>query len=100
MYNTSDIHSLTDFNRKSAEHIKRIQETGRPEILTVQGKAAAVVLAPETFDKLTQAAEYAETLETIKRSMAEHKTGLSQPAGQAFDEMREKLKAEFPHAGF
>jgi len=100
MYNTSDIHSLTDFNRKSAEHIKRIQETGRPEILTVQGKAAAVVLAPETFDRLAQAAEYAETLETIRQSMAQHEAGQAKPVQQAFDEMREELKADFPDASF
>ena len=31
---TSDIYPVSDFNRKPAEHIKRVQETKKPEVLT------------------------------------------------------------------
>ena len=48
MHTTRDIYPVSDFNRKSAEHIKRLQETGRPEVLTVNGKAAVVMLDPAT----------------------------------------------------
>ena len=41
--NLTDIHSLTDFQRNVKDHLKHLKETGRPEILTVNGKAAVVV---------------------------------------------------------
>lgn len=45
MYSTSDIYPVSDFNRKPSDHIKRIQKTKKPEILTVNGKAAVVMVA-------------------------------------------------------
>ena len=95
-YNTSDIYPLSDFNRKSAEHIKRLKETGRPEVLTVNGKAAAVVIDPDTYDQLVHNANLSETLNTIKQAKAEHQAGLSQPMDQVFDELKTELKAKFP----
>jgi len=41
---TQDIHSMTTFKRNSAEMMKRMKKTGRPLVLTVKGKAEAVVL--------------------------------------------------------
>ena len=37
------IHPVSDFSRKPAEHIKRLKETGRPEILTVNDRAEIVI---------------------------------------------------------
>src|SRR6266853_1979004 len=41
---TQDIHSMTTFKRNSSGLMKRIKKTGRPLVLTVKGKAEAVVL--------------------------------------------------------
>ena len=35
-----DIRSLTDFQRNTKAHLKRLKATGRPAVLTVNGKAA------------------------------------------------------------
>ena len=98
MYTTSDIYSVSDFNRKSAEHIKRIQETKKPEVLTVNGKAAVVMVDPESYDKLAQAAELARTLGQIARANVEYENGQSQPLHEAFKELKEELKAKYPDA--
>lgn len=97
-YQTSDIHTLSDFNRKSAEHIKRLSDTGRPEILTVNGKAAAVVIAPEMYDKLIEAAELAKTLQTMNAAKAEHEIGLSKPIKDVMDAFKKELKGMHPNA--
>ena len=34
MLNLTNIHSLSDFNRNSKEHIERLKESGEPEVLT------------------------------------------------------------------
>ena len=41
---TQDIHSLTTFKRHSSGLMKRMKKTGRPLVLTVKGKAEAVVM--------------------------------------------------------
>ena len=95
---TSDIYSVTDFNRKPAEHIKRVQETKNPEVLTVNGKAAVVMIDPDTYDQLTQDAELSRTLEQIALANAQHREDQSKPLDQAFGELKERLKAKYPDA--
>jgi len=47
MFQRSDTHTVTEFSRKPAEHIKRLSKSRRPEILTVNGKAAVVIKMPQ-----------------------------------------------------
>jgi len=96
---TSDIYSVTDFNRKPAEHIKRVQETKNPEVLTVNGKAAVVMVDPDTYDQLTRDAELSRTLEQIALANAQHKEGNSKSLDQVFGELKERLKAKYPDVG-
>jgi hypothetical protein len=43
MIRPEDIGSLTDFQRNARAHLKRLRRTGRPELLTLNGKAEVVV---------------------------------------------------------
>ena len=52
MIDPRDIHSLTSFQRNAREHIERMKRTARPEVLTVNGKAELVLLAPEVYRRL------------------------------------------------
>ncbi len=72
MFNSSDIHTVTDFSRKPAEHIKRLAETKRPEILTVNGKAAVVVQDAETYERMAELADYADSIMSIRKAMSEN----------------------------
>lgn len=71
MFHSSDIHTVTDFSRKPAEHIKRLNKSKRPEILTVNGKAAVVVQDAETYERMAQLADYAESLVNIRQALSE-----------------------------
>ena len=75
MFQSSDIHTVTDFSRKPAEHIKRLNESKRPELLTVNGKAAVVVQDAETYEKMATLAEYAESVQSIRQAMMEQGRG-------------------------
>ena len=57
MFQSSDIYTVTEFSRKPAEHIKRLTESKRPEVLTVNGKAAVVVQDAETYEKMSALAK-------------------------------------------
>jgi prevent-host-death family protein len=46
--------SLTDFRQKATETLNRLNKTGQAEILTVNGKARAVLLSPKGYDELAR----------------------------------------------
>lgn len=46
------IRPVADFSRKSAEYIKRLKETGRPAILTVNGKAEVVIQDAKAYEEM------------------------------------------------
>jgi hypothetical protein len=62
-----DIGPLTDFSRNTKAHLKRLKRTGRPELLTVNGKAEVVVQNASAYQRLI------ESLEKLKRQFAEMK---------------------------
>ena len=71
MFQSSDIHTVTEFTRKPAEHIKRLKKSKRPEILTVNGKPAVVVQDAETYEKMAQLADYADSIVNIRQALSE-----------------------------
>jgi hypothetical protein len=54
-----DIASLTDFHRNSTTHCKRLKQSGRPELLTVNGKAVLVVQDAAAYQRLLEVVERA-----------------------------------------
>lgn len=91
MIQTNDIQSLTNFRQKASEHLARLKETGRAEVLTVNGEAAGVVMSPQTYDKLMEELEMARSLAMLDRSEADIKAGRTRPMREALKEMIEKL---------
>jgi len=62
MIRPEDIGSLTEFQRNAQAHLKRLKRTGRPELLTVNGRAEVVIQSASAYQKLI------ESLEKLKRS--------------------------------
>lgn len=81
-----DIRSLTDFQRNTKSHLKRLKATGRPEVLTVNGKAELIV---------QNAAAYEETLDAIRgiqRGLDEMEAGKGEPVRKVLNRIRTKYK--------
>jgi prevent-host-death family protein len=57
---TSDIQSLTTFRRASGDFMKQLKKTKHPVVLTVNGKAAAVVQDAEAYQRLLDIAARAD----------------------------------------
>jgi len=90
MIRTSNIRSLSEFQRNAKQHIRRLKKTGRPEVLTVNGRAQVVVQSAEAYQKLLDDAEMLETVKILKKSLAEADRGEGRPADEVFDEIRAK----------
>lgn len=52
---TEDIRSITDLKRKTNSVLAQIHETRRPVILTVNGKAEAVLMDAKEYEKISAA---------------------------------------------
>ncbi len=52
---TEDIRSITDLKRNTNSILEQIQKTKRPVVLTVNGKAEAVLLAAKEYEKIANA---------------------------------------------
>jgi hypothetical protein len=77
-----DIRSLTDFQRNTKSHLRRLKSSGRPEVLTVNGRAELIV---------QDASAYEETLDAIRgiqRGLDGMKAGTGKPFRAALDEIR------------
>jgi prevent-host-death family protein len=85
---TKDIQPMTTFRNHSAEIMKHLKETKRPVILTVNGKAAAVVQDAEAYQHLLDLAVEANAAEGIRQGLDDLGNGRTQPAGAVFDEIR------------
>lgn len=52
---TEDIRSITDLKRNTNSVLEQIHRTKRPVVLTVNGKAEAVLLAAKEYEKIVSA---------------------------------------------
>jgi prevent-host-death family protein len=86
-----DIESLSNFKRNTPEFLRRLKETGRPVVLTLNGKAELVVQDAASYQRLMELAERAEQSEITRRAVAEMRAGLGRPAEEMLAEMRQIL---------
>ena len=87
---TKDIQSLTTFRRRSGEFLKQLKKSKRPVVLTVKGKAAAVVQDAEAYQRLLDIAASANAEEGIRQGLDDVAHGRTRPAKVVFDEIRRK----------
>ena len=90
---TQDIHSLTTFKRNTTGLMKHMKKTGRPLVLTVKGKAEAVVLDAKTYQDV---ASQLDAVASIRRGLAQVRKGMGRPADDVFD----KLEREGTETGW
>jgi prevent-host-death family protein len=84
---TKDISPLTEFKRDSARIIARIKETGRPQILTVNGKPSVVVIDAAAWQEMQDQLDHAETVAGIRKGLTQARAGEGVEAGQFFDDL-------------
>jgi PHD/YefM family antitoxin component YafN of YafNO toxin-antitoxin module len=82
----TDIQSLTEFRRGSARMIKQLRKSKRPMVLTVNGKAAAVVQDAEAYQRLLDMAARADAREGVRQGLEDARKGRTRPAREFFRE--------------
>lgn len=91
MFKTHDICSLTDFQRNARSLIEQLRETGRPQVLTVNGRAEIVVQDAAAYQALLDRLDYAESVLGIQRGLKSMRQGEGKPLDEAAADLREQL---------
>jgi prevent-host-death family protein len=85
---TEDIQALTTFRNNSAAFLQQLKKTKRPMVLTVNGKAAAVVQDATAYQRLLDIAARADALEGIRQGRDDVKNGRTRDARAALNAFR------------
>ena len=87
---TKDIQSLTTFRRRSGDFMRHLKKSKRPVVLTVNGKAEAVVQDAGAYQRLLDIAARADVYEALRQSDDDIANGRMRPAEEVFAEFRRR----------
>jgi prevent-host-death family protein len=87
---TKDIQSLTAFRRRSGDFMKQLRKSKRPVVLTVKGRAAAVVQDAESYQRLLDIAARADAREGIRQGLAQAQRRQGRPLREFLAEFKAK----------
>ena len=90
---TKDIQSLTTFRRRPTEflkHLKHLRKSKRPVVLTVKGRAVAVVQDAGAYQRLLDIAARADAGEGIRQGLERARNGRVRPVREFFAEFEAK----------
>jgi prevent-host-death family protein len=87
---TKDIHSVTTFRRNPGQFMRQLKKTKRPVVLTVKGKAEAVVQDAESYQRLLDLAARADVHEAIRQGFEDVEHGRTRAAHEVFNEIRRR----------
>jgi len=86
---SEDIRSVTDLKRNTRDILDHLHATGRPVILTVNGKADSVLLDVRVYEKHLQAGNLAKLLAPAERDV---ESGRTRPARNFLKEFKRAKK--------
>ena len=87
---TKDIQAMTTFRRNPGKFMKHLKKSKKPLVLTINGKAEAVVQDAEAYQRLLNIAAQADVLEGIRQGEDDVKKGRVRPAQEALEIFRNK----------
>ena len=90
LIDVKNIHSLTEFKRRAAELVGELKDTSHPLVLTVNGRAEAVVLGTELYRRMVKLLEQADDEKRLDQALRAMDRGEGRPASEALAQIRRK----------
>ena len=92
MFYPPEFGSLTDFTRNPHEVIQRLKETGQAHVLTVDGRAEAVVLDVASYQRLWELADRADAIRGIREGLESAARGEGLSVDETFARIRARAE--------
>jgi len=86
---TKDIRSITELKRDTNTILRHIHTSGRPVVLTVNGKAEAVIMDAAEYEKTTQALNLLKLLIPAEEDVKEGRMSEATSFFEAFKRAKE-----------
>jgi len=83
-----DIRPLTEFKRATARVVAHLKETGRPSVLTVNGKPELVVMDARAWQAMQDEIEFARAVAGIRKGLEQADRGQGVEAGAFFRKLK------------
>jgi prevent-host-death family protein len=91
-----EINSLSNFKRNTSDFLEQMRETGKPIVLTINGRAELVVQDAGSYQRLLDLAERIETIEELKPAIKEMNEGKGERFENVFLELTENMPEVVP----
>jgi prevent-host-death family protein len=83
-----DIVPIGEFKTHASEFIRKMHETGRPMVITQNGRPAAVMLTPDEYTEF----DYAEFVrQKVRAGIESAEQGRSRPLGAVVKSLRSRI---------
>ena len=89
---TQDIRPLTEFKRDTARFVSRLKDTGRPFVLTVNGRPGLVVMDARAWQDVQEQLEYASAVAGVRKGLADVSAGRGVPASSFFTQFDARVR--------
>jgi prevent-host-death family protein len=93
MSSLKNIESLTAFKRNTAEYVKKIKKSGKPLVLTVNGKAEIIVQDAESYQQMIKILDKTEIIEAVREGLESVRQGKTMSLDQFDKEIRKNIRA-------
>ena len=90
MIDAGSTHPLSEFQQNPADHIRRLKQTGRPEVLTVDGQAELVVQDAAAYGRLLDELDRAQAVAGIRRGLDTMRQGAGRPMREALEALADE----------
>ncbi len=90
MLDAREIYPLSDFQRNAKQFIEQLQESHKPIVLTVNGKASIIIQDAASYQELLDELTVFRSATVIRQGMAEAAAGQDRDAVEALEELRVK----------
>lgn len=88
-----DIHSISDFKRKTPSFVKQLKKTGKPVILTMNGRASVVIQDAESYQDMLDTLERVKDIEAVRVGLADVERGNTLSLDDFDKKMRRKHRS-------
>jgi prevent-host-death family protein len=85
---TKDIRPLTEFKRDTSRFVAHLKETGRPSVLTVNGKPELVIMDARAWQEMLDGIEFARAVADIRKGLAQADRGRGVEAAAFFKKLK------------
>lgn len=92
MLDLNGVFPLAEFQRDAKEHLERLSRTGRPQVLTVNGRPALVVQDAASYQRMLDEKERLEALASVRRGLDSMKRGETRPLEDVLGDIKREYE--------